>query len=327
VISLKKHIDEGPDLVRSVANAYLSSLTAVCRAASRTAPQLTPSLQGNLDALAGKLCLKTVAEIDRKVVNEIDAWGERTSGYFKQKATEVREILLLVSQTAQAAGDKDERYVSQLSAFSGRLRDIASLEDLSRIRQSLAQSATDLKTCVDRMAEDGKAMVSNLQSEVMAYQVRLQEAEMQAAIDTLTGLDNRRGIERRMAERVAKGRPFSLILIDLNCFKEINDSHGHLAGDELLKQFAAELRSRFRQTDALGRWGGDEFLVIFDGGGEEAVAAVNKASEWLFGQYRLKSGKVHVTASIGIAEWNGSENVLETLNRADADMYTQKRRA
>jgi hypothetical protein len=79
VISLKKHIDENPDLTKRLAHAYQSSLAAICHAASRTAPQLTPSLQGNLDA-----------------------WGERSSSYFKEKATEVREILLLVSRSAQS---------------------------------------------------------------------------------------------------------------------------------------------------------------------------------------------------------------------------------
>jgi diguanylate cyclase (GGDEF)-like protein len=326
VISLKKHIDESPDLARSLARAYQSSLAAICRAASRTAPQLTPSLQGNLEALGRRLSLKAVAEIDSKVITELDAWGERSSSYFKEKAMEVREILLLVSQSAQAVGEKDERYVSQLSAFSGRLNDIASLEDISRIRQSLSKSAADLKTCVDRMAEDGKAMVSKLQAEVEAYQLRLREAEMQAARDPLTRLDNRRGIERRMEERVAAGQAFTLILVDLNGFKKVNDTHGHLAGDELLKQFAAELRGRFRPIDGPGRWGGDEFLVIFDGNGEQATVAVSKASEWLFGEYRLKSAKVQVTASIGIAQWNGSENVSDTLKRADADMYRHKKR-
>jgi len=324
VISLKKHIEEAPDLLKSVTSAYQSALAGICRAAGRTAPQLAPSLQKNLDALGGRLSLKTVAEIDRNVVSELEDWGERSSNYFRQKASEVKEILLFVTHTARTAGEKDERYVSQLSAFSGRLNDIASLEDVTRIRQSLQQSATELKDCAGRMAEDGKVMVSRLQSEVATYQMRLQEAEKEASRDALTGLDNRRGIERRMDDCMAQNRPFSVIIFDLNHFKRINDTHGHLAGDEILKQFAAELRSRFRPADATGRWGGDEFLVVFDGSAGQAMAALRKASEWLFGDYRLNSVKLHITAATGIAQWDGKEDVAQTIRRADADMYKQK---
>jgi diguanylate cyclase (GGDEF)-like protein len=326
VISLKKHIDEAPDLLRSVTSAYQSSLAAIARAASSTNPQLTPSLQRSLDALNGKLSPKTVAEIDRTTVQELEAWGERTSNYFRQKTAEVKEILLIVTQTAQSVGDKDARFVSQFSAFSVRLNDMASLEDLTQVRQLLFESADDLKNCAGRMAEDGKALMSKLQSEVATYQARLEEAEKQASLDLLTGLDNRRGIERRLEDRVAGSRPFSLIFFDLNGFKQINDTHGHLTGDELLKQFSAELRSRFRPADLPGRWGGDEFLIVFDGGVDQAHAAVGKASEWLFGSYRLKAGKVQLTASVGIAEWDGREIASETLKRADTNMYKQKQR-
>ena len=324
VISLKKHIDEAPDLLRSLTAAYRSALAAITRAASQTAPQLSPSLQKNLDALSLKLSVQSVGEIDRRVVRELAEWGERSAGYFREKTAEVKEMLLLVTHTAQAAGEKDERYVSQLSAFSGRLKDIGTLDDLTRMRQSLSQSAQELKTCVDRMSEDGKAMVAKLQSEVATYQARLLEVEKQACLDPLTGLDNRRGIERCVAERILQNRPFSIIVFDLNHFKQVNDTHGHQAGDELLKQFASELRGRFRPVDTPGRWGGDEFLVVFDGGAEQAATACRKAAEWLFGNYRLQSGKVQITAATGIAQWDGKETFPDTLKRADAKMYLSK---
>jgi diguanylate cyclase (GGDEF)-like protein len=324
VISLKKHIEEAPDLLKSLTLAYRSALAAISRAASQPAPQLGPSLQGHLDALGSKLSVETVGEIDRRVVQELEDWGQRSAGYFREKAAEVKEILLLVTHTAQVAGEKDERYISQLSAFSGRLKDIGTLEDLTRVRQSLSQSALDLKSCVDRMAADGRAIVTKLQSEVATYQARLHEVETQASLDPLTGLDNRRGIERRLEERIRRGCLFSIILLDLNHFKEINDTHGHIAGDELLKQFASEMRSRFRPVDGAGRWGGDEFLVVFEGSAEQASTAVRKASEWLFGDYRLKSARVQLTASVGVAQWNGSETISDTLKRADAAMYLQK---
>ena len=253
MISIKKHLDEPADLVHSITSAYQSALLAMCRAAARTAPNLGPPLDGNLTSLEGKLAVKKVSEIDRKVVSELDAWGDRASDYFRQKTAEVKEILLLVTRSAQAAGEKDDRYVSQLGAFAGRLNTIANLDDISSIRKSLSASASELKNCVDHMALDSKQLVAKLQSEMKVYQTQLAEAEKQASVDPLTGLDNRRGIERKLDERLSNGKGFCVIFFDLNGFKQINDLHGHAAGDELLKHFADELRGRFRSGDSAGR--------------------------------------------------------------------------
>ncbi len=330
MISIRKHLDEPspflkagpfqPDLLKALSAAYQSALAAMSRAATRTLPQLAPALEIKIEAPSPG----SIAAIDRQIVAELDAWGERASSYFRQKTDEVKEILLLVTKTAQSTGEKDERYKAHLTAFSIRLKEIASLDDLTQVRKSISQSALDLKACADKMADDGKAMITRLQSDVATYQVRLEEAERQALLDPLTALENRRGLEKRMAERMAQGRPFSIILFDLNHFKQINDVHGHPAGDELLKQFASELRYRFRAADSPGRWGGDEFMVVFEGNAQQAQVALCKASDWLFGDYTVLSKKVSVSASAGIAEWNGQEPIADTLQRADLNMYEQK---
>jgi diguanylate cyclase (GGDEF)-like protein len=324
MISIKRHLEQPANLVCAVTSAYQSALLAICQAAARTAPNLGPNLSGNITLLEGKPGTREIAEMDRKVVAELDRWGERASDYFRQKTAEVKEILLLVTRSAQAAGEKDEKYVSQLGAFAGRLSNIANLEDISSIRKSLSESASELMNCIDHLALDSKQLVSKLQSEVTVYQTRLAEAERHASLDLLTGLENRRGIERKLEDRMKLGKPFCVVFFDLNGFKQINDRHGHIAGDELLKNFAAELRGRFRPVDSAGRWGGDEFIVLFDGPEDQAQIAVRKAAEWLFGEYRLKSVKVMLTAAIGVAEWNRKETAPDLLKRADGNMYLQK---
>jgi diguanylate cyclase (GGDEF)-like protein len=91
----------------------------------------------------------------------------------------------------------------------------------------------------------------------------------------MTGLLNRRAflelVQMRVAESRRSGKPLSLALIDIDRFKEINDTHGHLAGDRVLTRFGNLLSSRFRTSDVRGRWGGDEFVVAFYG--EDAATA------------------------------------------------------
>jgi diguanylate cyclase (GGDEF)-like protein len=170
--------------------------------------------------------------------------------------------------------------------------------------------------------------ISELRSEVANYRFRLRQAELRAAVDPLTGLASRREIDTQIEARISGDRAFCLAILDLNGFKRINDVHGHVAGDHLIKQFAAELKSQVRANDVIGRWGGDEFVIVVDAGLEEARSRMDRTRR-IFGNYKFNSGKGPVTvilnASIGIAEWDGKESHAELLARADKGMYDEKR--
>jgi diguanylate cyclase (GGDEF)-like protein len=117
-------------------------------------------------------------------------------------------------------------------------------------------------------------------------------------------------------------------LLDLDGFKNVNDQLGHVAGDDVLRQFAGELKSACRSTDLLGRWGGDEFLVLLDGTITHAEAQMERVSKWVCGSYKLNRDKgrmvLRVRASIGLAEFKAPETMNQLLDRADAAMYLNK---
>jgi diguanylate cyclase (GGDEF)-like protein len=119
-------------------------------------------------------------------------------------------------------------------------------------------------------------------------------------------------------------------MLDLNGFKEVNDLHGHEAGDDLLRQFSSELRSTSRAADVVGRWGGDEFIVVLDGTLPEAQARVQRMQEWVLGSYTVQKAseesKIDMTAAVGLAEWQPGETLKEVVARADALMYQEKKR-
>jgi diguanylate cyclase (GGDEF)-like protein len=197
------------------------------------------------------------------------------------------------------------------------------------MRQSVVESAAELKTAVRKMAEEGEQSVSQLRAEVANYRSKLEQSEKREAVDTLTGLANRREIEAQIEDRISWNRPFCLAILDLNEFKRINDVHGHMAGDDLLKQFAAEMKAQFRPDDVVGRWGGDEFVVVVDTDLDGARVRLDRVRQWAFGDYEISSGRnvveVVVMASIGIAEWDGEESTVELMARADERMYAEKR--
>jgi len=334
VISLKKLIESNrEELLHSTLRSYRAALEAMGKSGVQACPPLGTELQAGLWNLEHQLELeatpRVVEETQQKVETELSQWGERSAEYYKRKTEEFKEIMMIMAHTAEAVGDRDQRYSKQFTEFTTRLHSLATMDDLGKIRDSLVSSANELQAGVDQMAQDGEAVVSQMRGELRQYQARLEEAERLASVDGLTGLQNRRRVEAALEERVARGREFSVLVFDLNGFKKVNDTYGHNAGDEVLKQFATELRAAFRVLDDVGRWGGDEFIVLLDCGMEDARRHVERVRKWVFGDYTIhgegKALKLRVEASVGVATWRTAESTAEMFARADADMYAEKK--
>jgi diguanylate cyclase (GGDEF)-like protein len=269
-----------------------------------------------------------VEETEASVREQLQGWGRRTAMHYRQKTTEVKDILLVMARTAASVGERDQRYAQQIHEVTTRLKSIANLEDLTEIRESINKSASELKISIDRMTAEGKAALDQLHAEVSNYQVRLEEAEEIASRDVLTGLRSRTSVEGQIEQSLHAEASFCVAIIDINEFKRVNDRHGHLVGDELLKQFATELRSVCRSTDIIGRWGGDEFILMLNCGITEARAQIDRLRKWVCGSYTVQASsiptKLQVDAAIGLAERLAGEAMKELVERADAEMYRDK---
>ncbi|WP_432543142.1 GGDEF domain-containing protein [Kineococcus sp. SYSU DK002] len=153
------------------------------------------------------------------------------------------------------------------------------------------------------------------------------ELRSRALVDALTGIANRAGIletlEHVVAERAVRRR-VTVLFLDLDGFKGVNDRHGHGAGDELLAAAAGRIRSRSRPTDVVGRLGGDEFLVVRVGEGDEDAAA-QRVADALAAPFRLSCGTVRVSASVGVASGTtGERTAADFVQAADDAMYAAK---
>src|SRR4051812_6018638 len=157
---------------------------------------------------------------------------------------------------------------------------------------------------------------------------RLRASERQAVTDDLTGLGNRRHLLARLEDALGEHqREVALLLIDLDGFKELNDTLGHQAGDEVLTQIGPRLEEALRPGDTLSRLGGDEFAVVLDPGDEaQASAASLRLRGALERSFAVASIRVHIDASIGIALYPvHAEDAIGLLQRADVAMYEAKR--
>ena len=169
-------------------------------------------------------------------------------------------------------------------------------------------------------------LVLNLANARLHYRLR-----KYANTDELTGLLTRRALLERaaawQADVLARGRQPAVLLLDVDHFKPINDTHGHERGDEVLRAVSGRLRGTLRTGTPLARWGGEEFLVLLDAADlDEAGAAADRMraavgdAPFGFGEARLP-----VTASIGVSAWPAGADFTHAVAQADAALYTAKR--
>ena len=160
---------------------------------------------------------------------------------------------------------------------------------------------------------------------------RLRDSQEQAMTDDLTGLGNRRHLvdtlHAALESSGANGDELALLLIDLDGFKELNDTLGHHAGDEVLRQIGPRLKELLREDDTLARLGGDEFAVILQPGDEATASTAGlRLRAALEESFAVGGIHVHIDASVGIALFpNHAEDAMGLLQRADVAMYQAKR--
>jgi len=180
-----------------------------------------------------------------------------------------------------------------------------------------AERVSDVSTRAARAV----ALLTDETAVALAHHEALQRLAAQATTDGLTGLPNRRAWEERLARDIASARrlqrPVTLALLDMDRFKHYNDTRGHAAGDELLREFAAGARVLLREGDTLARWGGEEFAVLLpDCPSEnfvESILARIRAA--------VPAGQ---SCSVGYASWDGVESAEELVLRADRALYRAK---
>jgi diguanylate cyclase (GGDEF)-like protein len=172
-----------------------------------------------------------------------------------------------------------------------------------------------------------------LDHEALLESLREREEQLRRAAlyDSLTGLPNRTLLLERLKSSMVRGRQhdyrYAVLLLDLDGFKVVNDSMGHLAGDRLLVQVAARISTCLRDTDIAARFGGDEFAILIDDLDEErsSVMVAERIRDALRAPFRLGDEQVVISASVGIAPSAGSyENAEDIIRDADTAMYSAK---
>ncbi|MDD5053330.1 MAG: diguanylate cyclase [Sulfuricurvum sp.] len=187
-----------------------------------------------------------------------------------------------------------------------------------------------------KMSREGKASIFTVHSQQMDYKNQIRHVVVftditklneLATLDVLTQISNRFQFDKNLdhfitlSERYA--HEMSMLLIDIDHFKNVNDSYGHLVGDEVLKKLVHVLLGGIRKSDIIARWGGEEFVILLP---QNGLYTATKLAESLCKAVEAHDFAPvnHITCSIGVAEWKRGENADELLHRVDEKLYRAK---
>ena len=234
----------------------------------------------------------------------------------------------VLEQLAAAEGESSE-FGESLSNAAKELKAAKTLEDAKGALGNVVELA-------GKMAERQKVLAQNLKEsseEVHVLRNRLQETYRQAVTDGLTDLGNRRFFDARLREMVEEanqtGQPLSLVMIDIDKFKDFNDKHGHQTGDNVLKLVAGILKNASRKSDVAARIGGEEFgLILYRASTKEAESLAERVRGTLYSRELVKRGAREslgrITVSAGVASLKTGMNVEDLYETADRALYKAK---
>jgi diguanylate cyclase (GGDEF)-like protein len=336
MISLKKHLDSLDD--RGLVSVELElSYKSALEGIEQSLPSVSERLVSQYRRLIRELSVQfdrersvaAIKEVRQKLAEHLKAFASQADKLLEYKDQQFKEILRSFAEVATTLAKQGTSNDERLTGFTRNLESLIDIQDLAEIRKRLAKEVAGLKQVVAEIHDKSRDSVKQLRAELSQFQEKLAYTEEIARTDALTGVRNRRSGEQAVRAAIAAGKRFSIVLLDVNGFKGINDHWGHPAGDFVLKHFASRLAAAVRTGDVVCRWGGDEFLVVLPQCNlDQAVMRGQEFARACEGEYRLSIANQQITlrlrAALGIAEWHTGETGDGLIQRADEALYKAK---
>jgi diguanylate cyclase len=270
----------------------------------------------------------------RRHSQSIGDFAEKQKNYLQERETEFKAIIDILSKAMVAQDCEDREFNRGILEQSRRLEEITRLDDIKRLKQALLVEVEQLQAAVREKETRDSQTIERLSRQVTTLNSELQTARNESERDGLTGVLNRRAFDRRINDLVSRNtmRPqdVALLMVDIDDFKQINDTYGHQAGDRVLLSMANKFRQVVRGDDLIARYGGEEFAIILPGAslrngikkGKQICEVVASARYLLEGMPSEEA--LSLTLSIGVSACKKGDSAAALIGRADKALYLAK---
>jgi diguanylate cyclase (GGDEF)-like protein len=337
MISLRRQIQESENSearARAFAKAFLAVMGAVPKTAlpanSELAAEVREALEKAGEPLKGEPRVTEIDDAGTTAVHQVGEICKSNKVAMDERDAALKEVVETVAWAVGSFKSHGERHKTNLTRLADGFDTLSRVEDVGELRRRLREDVASLRSTVEQMRQESEESVRRLETQVSAFQQRVEQARKDTDIDRLTGLGSRREAERNLQRAVKRDGLVCLVLFDIEGFGQINQTHGTMFGDKLLRALTHALRERFPGEGTLFRWGADEFLAIAEGSQKARLDQARGICEsFAMASYVTSEGgpkqKVSAKVASGAAQLVRGESTDDWYRRARESLEQDRR--
>lgn len=330
-------------LLQEKSDAFLRSIEAMLHFLKSFAMDLSEIRSDHFKEMIDGLTQQFVApERPKRIELEFEhqkakilSFIEHQHRYIAEREKELRDIIDLLTKAMASLDVENREFYLRVYDQSEKMEQITLLDDIKKIKSALQHEVTQMREIVDQKKDQDRRQVQLLASQVDSLRQELEKTKTKSMTDGLTGAYNRQTFDDTLKDLMVRSRvmnsDLSLLMLDLDDFKKINDTYGHLIGDRVLVAFSQKCRKSIRGDDVLARYGGEEFAIILPGASLKNALKKGRQICDTISSARYATEKdsdenyLSVTVSIGVTAFRPDDTAETIISRADKALYKAKR--
>lgn len=274
-------------------------------------------------------------DVFKRYIKVVKGFIVRKKRYFEEKEAEFKHIVKLLTEGITVLNEGNNEFNKSIFEQSTKLLEINELDNIKQIKKVIKNEVMQMRSVIKEKADNDAKQLKLLSKEVTILKKDLEKAETASITDKLTGTHNRLAFDLHMNKLIDKYgvilTSFSIIMIDIDNFKSVNDTYGHLVGDKVIIATVNAAQSFLRKGDFMARFGGEEFVIVLTGAsaknavakGNDICGAIRKVNFVIDKKEPEKLLKF--TASLGVSTLQDGDSVTGIIDKADKALYQAKR--
>ncbi len=337
--SLKQLSDVCAQRVQALQRVSISMISFLKEVPMNITEMDAEDFNARLDRITADILEEGTGAVAERAISDHTPFIFRFIGHQKEnireKEAEYKNIIeFLRNGMTDLIGDT-QRFNSRICDQNVKMVAITQLDDIRKIKEALKAEVAEMNQIIQEKRASDNQRIEALSEEVAVLRASLEEVKDASLIDALTGAYNRKAFNTRIKWVIKRNKivcsPTSLMMCDLDNFKQINDTYGHIVGDRVLKCFVQECKAMFRSDDSIVRYGGEEFAILLSG--ISLGGALNKAQSFcrllslkqFIADPQMPDVRISFTVSIGVSELRREDTADAFIDRADKALYQAKR--